>query len=457
MNRRQSAAGGFEEPPLCEYFEAHRCRSCTLIETPYARQLRDKEERCRALLPSVAADAWLPSLGSDVRDFRNKAKLVVGGDPGAVTLGILGPDGEGVDLRDCLIQAPAIRAAIPRIAAFIERTGLVPYDVPRRRGELKFVHVTASVADAASGVEAVPMVDAASSVDAAPMADPASGVDEAPGAALMLRFVTRSEQGLARLRKALPGLRAAVPEAAVVSVNLLPEHKAVLEGEREELLLGSSLDMRLGVAGEADLSLHLLPRSFFQTNTAVARALYAQAAEWIGGADPASLWDLYCGVGGFALHCAGRGSAGEGDGSGAGDGLGKGSAGAREVLGVEISESAVRSARRSAREAGIEARFVAADATAFALAARPEELPEAVIVNPPRRGIGADLAAWLETSQGIRNVVYSSCNPESLARDLAAMPSLEVRAARVFDMFPHTRHMEVAVLLERSGSGPASR
>lgn len=391
---RPGAAAGRTGRPRCDYFEAGRCRSCALIETPYAQQLRAKEERCRALLPDVPEAAWLPAVAGGERDFRNKAKLVVGGRPGRVTLGILGPDGRGVDLRDCLIQSPGIRSAIPRIARLLEGTGLAPYDVPKRRGELKLVHVT-----------------------------------EAPSGALMLRFVTRTEHGLHALRRALPALRRTLPEARVVSVNLLPEHKAVLEGEREEPLLGDTLDMEFG-----DLSLHLRPRSFFQTNTAVARALYAQAAEWVARIAPASLWDLYCGVGGFALHCA---RAGEGSGSPQ-----------RDVLGVEVSEAAVRSARRSARDAGIAARFVAADATAFALGAARSELPELVIVNPPRRGIGADLAGWIEGS-GMRHAVYSSCNPESLARDLAAMPAYAVREARVFDMFPHTAHLEVAVLLER--------
>ena len=379
--------------PRCEYFEAGRCRSCTLIETPLAEQLTAKDARCRALLPAVPAEAWLPIAQGGDRDFRNKAKLVVGGVAGDVTLGILGRDGEGIDLRDCLIQEPVIRAAIPRIASVLNATGLPPYSVPRRRGELKYVHVTA-----------------------------------APSGELMLRFVVRSEEGLSRIRKRLAELRAAIPEAAVISVNLLPEHVALLEGEREELLLGSSLTMGLG-----DVSLHLQPRSFFQTNTAVARELYGQAARWVARSDPASLWDLYCGVGGFALACAPRTGAGV----------------ARRVLGVEVSEAAVASAARSASDAGIDASFIAADATAFALGAEAGELSELVIVNPPRRGIGAELAAWLDSS-GVPGVIYSSCNPESLARDLAAMPGLRVREARVFDMFPHTGHLEVMVLLERA-------
>lgn len=380
--------------PHCDYFEAEKCRSCILIETPYRAQLSEKERRSRELLPSVPGPAWLPSIPGGTRDFRNRAKLVVGGRAGQIALGILGPDGHGIDLRDCLIHEPGIRDAIPRIGKLIEAARVAPYDVPSRRGELKFVHITA-----------------------------------APDGSLMLRFVTRGERGLAAIRRLLPDLRRELPEAAVITVNLLPEHKAVLEGEREELLHGTSLTMRLD-----EVSLHLRPQSFFQTNTAVARALYAQAAAWVDEVEPDSLWDLYCGVGGFALHCAGTGNKRQG----------------RRVLGVELSSEAVRSARRSARDAGIDASFVAADATEYARSADRSSIPELVIVNPPRRGIGPELSAWLEQSP-VSRVIYSSCNPESLARDLSAMPSYRVRQARVFDMFPHTRHLEVAVLLERAG------
>lgn len=394
----------------CHYFEAHRCRSCTLIETPYSLQLRDKEQRCRELLPQVPA--WLPTFSGGDRGFRNRVKLVLGGSAGRVTLGILDPDRRGVDLRECAIQAPEIAEVIPAIASFLESTGLEPYDVPGRRGELKFVHVTAAPAQSDG---------------------PDAGVS-----ALMLRIVVRSEQALGVIRARLGELRAAVPNAVVISVNLLPEHKAVLEGEREEMLLGSSLPMRLGSDGRP-LTLHLMPKSFFQTNTAVARALYAQVADWAVRVRPSSLWDLYCGVGGFALHCAAALDLSEASGP-----LGTPTC---DVLGVELSPAAVDSARQSAREAGLSAEFLAADATGFALSAKPGEFPEMLVVNPPRRGIGAQLAAWIEGS-GIPSVVYSSCNPESLARDLAAMPSYAVREGRVFDMFPHTSHLEVAVLLE---------
>jgi 23S rRNA (uracil747-C5)-methyltransferase len=168
------------------------------------------------------------------------------------------------------------------------------------------------------------------------------------------------------------------------------------------------------------------PRSFFQTNTVVAEALYDQARAWVSDLpDVRTVWDLYCGVGGFALHLAGPG---------------------REVLGVEVSADAIAAASATSAELGVAAEFVAADATAYALAS--DAAPDLVVVNPPRRGIGPDLAAWLERS-GVRHVLYSSCNAESLARDLALMPSLRPVEARVLDMFPHTTHYEVMVLLAR--------
>ena len=312
-------------------------------------------------------------------DFRNKAKLVVGGTVDAPTLGILDERQRGVDLRECGIHAPGLRAAVPAIAEFIGQARLTPYDVPGRTGELKHALLT-----------------------------------EAPSGALMLRFVLRSS------------LRAALPRLEVVSVNLQPEHKAVLEGPEEQLLTeADSIGMRVG-----GLDLHLRPGGFFQTNTAIAEGMYAQAREWVEEATPASVWDLYCGVGGFALHAAAPG---------------------RAVLGVETSEQAVLSARRTAAEAGLaDVEFAALDATAFAETAA--EHPELVIVNPPRRGLGERLTTWLVAST-VRTIVYSSCNVHSLERDLRALPGFVARRVRVFDMFPQTAHSEVMVLLERRGAG----
>lgn len=371
----------------CPHYDAARCRSCTLIEQPYAAQLEAKQERCRELLAPFGPVDWLDPVASAESGFRNKAKMAVGGTVDAPTLGILDPGGAGVDLRDCGLYPASLQAALPTVAELVTRARLVPYDVPTRRGELKYVLVTQS-----------------------------------PDGELMIRFVLRSTEALPRLRKHLPWLLAALPRAAVVSANLLPEHKAVLEGDEEVVLTErSTLRMRVN-----DVDLHLRPQSFFQTNTEVAAALYRIGRDWVDAADPASVWDLYCGVGGFALHVARPG---------------------RAVVGIETSAEAVASAEQSRDERGLpDVRFAAGDATAFALAAG--RAPDLVVVNPPRRGIGPALAGWLEDS-GVRDVVYSSCNAASLARDLAAMPSLRPRRGRVLDMFPQTGHYEVVVALSR--------
>jgi len=371
----------------CSYYDAGRCRSCTLIEQPYTRQLADKQHRCEALLAGHPHLTWLPAVAGPQAGFRNKAKMVVAGTIAAPTIGILDADGHGVDLRGCGLHTPGIQAALPALADFVTRAGLTPYDVPSRRGELKYLLLT-----------------------------------ESPDGELMLRFVLRSQEPVARIRKHLPWLRDELPRLVTASVNLQTEHKAVLEGEREIPLTGQeTLTMRVN-----GIALHLRPQSFFQTNTEMAAALYRQGRDWVEELAPATVWDLYCGVGGFALHAAAPG---------------------RTVTGIEVSAEAVAGAALSRDELGLAGvQFAAGDATAYALSA--DHAPDLVIVNPPRRGIGPELSGWLEDS-GVRHVVYSSCNAESLARDLAAMPSLVPTRGRVLDMFPNTGHYEVIVLLER--------
>ena len=182
---------------------------------------------------------------------------------------------------------------------------------------------------------------------------------------------------------------------AVVSVNLQPEHKAVLEGDTEIVLTSQDV-LAMPVNG---LTLNLRPNSFFQTNTAVAAGLYRQAQDWMREISPDAVLDLYCGVGGFALHAA--------------------QAGVGRVLGVEVSPDAVLSAERTARELRAEhpdvgdVEFRVGDATDVG-ALDPDLLRSGratVVVNPPRRGIGPDLARWLEQS-GAAHVIYSSCNVE---------------------------------------------
>ncbi|MGX5682169.1 methyltransferase domain-containing protein [Schumannella luteola] len=364
----------------CSYFDAGLCRSCSLMGEPYEAQLAEKQRYCASLVDTQ----WLPARGSVERDFRSKAKFAIGGTTDAPTLGILDREYRGVDLEECGVHTPGIRAAVPELRRLITAAGLTPYDVAAREGELKNILVT-----------------------------------ENPDGELMVRFVLRSDALLPALRDALPNLDLPV---RVASANLLPAHVALLEGDEEILLTeADTLPMRVG-----GLTLHLGVRSFFQTNLAIAAALYEQAAAWAGELPIRSAWDLYCGVGGFALALARPGV---------------------EVLGVETSADAVASAARSAADARLESvAFESGDATAFAVRAGGH--PDLVVVNPPRRGLDAELCNWLQES-GVPNVIYSSCNPTTLARDLARMPGLRPVEGRVFDMFPQTTHAEVMVRLER--------
>jgi 23S rRNA (uracil747-C5)-methyltransferase len=372
----------------CGYFEAGECRSCTHLLKPYDDQLAAKDAHARAALAAHPGVEWLPPVASAEGGFRNKAKMVVAGTVDEPTLGILDTDGRGVDLRSCGLYSPAMHALLPALAGLVSAARVTPYDVPGRRGELKHLLVT-----------------------------------ESPAGDFLVRWVLRTTEALPRLRKHLPGFLADHPEVVVVSVNLQPDHKAVLEGP-DEVVLTDRSTLRVDVGG---VGLHLGPRSFFQTNTAVAAALYGQAVAWAEEVAPTSVLDLYCGVGGFALHLAAA-------------------APGRRVHGVEVSEQAVSSARTTAAELGLTgATFAAGDATAVADAGA-----DLVVVNPPRRGIGPELCATLERSS-VPTVVYSSCHVGSLARDLAALPSYDVVRARVLDMFPHTDHYEVAVLLRRRG------
>ncbi|MBD3822782.1 MAG: methyltransferase domain-containing protein [Thiotrichales bacterium] len=273
----------------------------------------------------------------------------------------------------------------------IQQLKLMPYDVIKRQGELKYVIVS---------------------------------MDEHTKA-LMCRFVLRSTQAIAKIQQYLPTLIEALPNLEVVSVNIQPLPAAIVEGE-QEILLTKQKVLTHWLNG---LPLYCHPRSFFQTNSQVAAQLYAQAQAWIVDSQPSQLWDLFCGVGGFALHAAQVMQGGQ-------------------VTGIEINADAIESAQRSAQHLGLSDRLQFRALTADDFAHTATDAADCIIVNPPRRGIGAVLCQFLNESSASM-LIYSSCNPESLAEDLKRLHQFKPIQARVFDMFPHTQHAEVLVLLVR--------
>lgn len=378
----------------CPHYIADRCRSCTRIEWTQEQQIQAHQTHAQALLGAWPDAQWLEPVRSAERGFRNKAKMVVGGSVDAPVLGIVAADGRAVDLSDCALYPSALQACFAPIGAFISRVRLRPYELSSRSGELKFVLLTQ---------------------------------DELSGQ-LLLRLVLRSRESLDRIRRELPWLHAQLPQLRVFSVNLQPVHQAVLEGPTE-IVLSTEPDLPMRVN---ELTLRLRPQSFFQTNTQIAAALYAQVRLWVNELGPREVLDLYCGVGGFALHCAAAG---------------------RRVRGVELSAEAVVSATACAEAAGLQAvSFETADVSGMSDAQLSTEL---LIVNPPRRGIGAALAKRINDSV-VQTLIYSSCNAQSLAMDLASMTQFELQRAQVYQMFPHTEHYELLTLLKRRDQPTAS-
>ncbi len=370
----------------CALYDAGRCRSCQWIEQPLATQLTAKMDDLHHLLAGLPVAEWRTPVSGPEQGFRNKAKMVVSGSVEKPLLGMLHRDGTPEDLTDCPLYPDSFVPVFAALKPFIARAGLTPYNVARKRGELKYLLLTESQQDGG----------------------------------MMLRFVLRSEAKLAQLRAALPWLQAQLPQLQVISVNIQPVHMAIMEGETEIFLT----EQQALAENFNGVPLWIRPQSFFQTNPVVASALYATARDWVRALPVAHMWDLFCGVGGFGLHCATP---------------------EMRLTGIEIAPEAIACATQSAQVLGLHnLHFQALDSTQFATA--QQDAPDLVLVNPPRRGIGAELCGYL-SRMAPPFIVYSSCNAQSMAKDIRQLPGYHIERVQLFDMFPHTAHYEVLTLL----------
>ncbi|CDG17238.1 MULTISPECIES: 23S rRNA (uracil(747)-C(5))-methyltransferase RlmC [Xenorhabdus] len=370
----------------CAQYTAGHCHSCQWLDKSYSQQLSDKQQHLKQLLQEESVVHWLSPVTSETSEFRNKAKMVVSGSVERPLLGMLHRDGRTVDLCDCPLYPEYFQAVFAVIKTFIAKAGLVPYNVERKRGELKHILLTESRANGE----------------------------------IMLRFVLRSETKLAQLERALPWLKEQLPQATVISANIQPIHMAILEGEKE-IIFTDRLMLKEIFNG---IPLYIRPRSFFQTNPNVASALYATAGRWVRELNISSMWDLFCGAGGFGLHCADKKT---------------------RLTGIEICAEAISCAKNSAKSLGLEqVDFQALDSTHFAL--DKSQIPELVLVNPPRRGIGKALCEYL-SRMAPKFVLYSSCNAQTMAKDITMLKQYRIEKVQLFDMFPHTEHYETLALL----------
>jgi 23S rRNA m(5)U-747 methyltransferase (EC 2.1.1.-) len=372
----------------CALYDAGRCRSCQWLEQPVSAQLTAKMAELQQLLADAAVEEWCAPVSGPEQGFRNKAKMVVSGSVEKPLLGMLHRDGTPEDLCDCPLYPASFSPVFDALKPFIARAGLTPYNVARKRGELKYLLLTESQLDGG----------------------------------MMLRFVLRSEAKLEQLRAALPWLQSQLPQLKVISVNIQPVHMAIMEGEQEIFLTDQqALPERFN-----GVPLWIRPQSFFQTNPTVASLLYATARDWVRQLPVRHMWDLFCGVGGFGLHCTTP---------------------EMRLTGIEISAEAIACAKQSAAELGLpNLHFQALDSTQFATA--QGAVPELVLVNPPRRGISKALCDYLST-MAPQFIIYSSCNAQTMAKDIGHLPDYRAVRVQLFDMFPHTAHYEVLTLLIR--------
>ena len=372
----------------CALYDAGRCRSCQWLEQPVSQQLAAKMADLQQLLSSSTVEEWCAPVSGPETGFRNKAKMVVSGSVEKPLLGMLHRDGTPEDLCDCPLYPASFAPIFTALKPFIARAGLTPYNVARKRGELKYLLLTESQLDGG----------------------------------MMLRFVLRSDAKLEQLRAALPWLQAQLPQLKVISVNIQPVHMAIMEGEQEIFLT----DQQALAERFNDVPLWIRPQSFFQTNPTVASELYATARDWVRALPVQHMWDLFCGVGGFGLHCATPDM---------------------QLTGIEIAPEAIACAKQSAAELELQnLHFQALDSTQFAT--DQGSVPELVLVNPPRRGIGKALCDYL-SDMAPPFIIYSSCNAQSMAKDFSHLADYRVVRVQLFDMFPHTAHYEVLTLLIR--------
>ncbi len=384
-------------PAACRAFGA--CGGCVLQHLAYDAQLDWKRRRVAdafagSALASVTVDACVPSpkpLG-----YRNKSKLVaanIGDGRGLVLGAYVSRSHEVVDLGGCRIAEPPLDETAAALRAILDEAGVLPYDEQTLTGNLRHVVLRSNHAGRVLAV----WIAARTIVE---------------GAALAGRF------------------RAARPEVlGVVEHENRTRGNAIFSeaGDSDRILDGvGTIEDRIEVDGRA-LRLRLSPGAFFQANRAVAALAYAAIARGLDVRPADRIVDAYSGVGGIALALAPS---------------------AAEVIGIESHQGAVSDATASAVLNGISnARFVAGDAAALLTGI---DHADVIVLNPPRKGCAPSVLAQV-VRLAPRVIAYLSCDPDTLARDLALLAARGYRCDTVtpFDMLPHTPHVEALAIVER--------
>ena len=374
---------------------AKLCGGCDFWHMDYAEETRLKAQRVTACLNRLAGEQLepLPILAApSCHGYRNKAQYPVALEKGRAYAGFFrAGTHQVVENRRCLILPEETDAVKDAVMDYVNQFRVSVYDEASHKGLLRHIYVRRG---AVSGQILVCL-------------------------AVNGEKLPKPEALIIRLQK-IPGFT-----TLVLSVNT-KKGNAVL-GEKFITLYGPGYieDTLCG------LNFRLSPRSFYQVNHHQAQRLYETAISLAGITKEDTVLDLYCGVGTITLAMASA---------------------AGKVIGVEVVPQAVEDAKDNARRNGIEnAEFFCGDAGQAALELEKNGVrPDVVVVDPPRKGLNGDTIEALHR-MAPRRVVYVSCDPATLARDVALLKErgYVLQNAMAADLFPRCAHVETVVLLSK--------
>lgn len=332
-----------------------------------------------------------PTIGmTDPWRYRNKSQVPIGADrEGGLIAGFYAQASHRIiDLDACVIQHEANDRVVMKVKELGRKLGIPLYREETHEGLLR--HVVVKVGFFTGE--------------------------------LMVVLVTNGER-IPKLEQWIDGIRTSIPEVVSICQNVNTRQTNVIFGDRTNVLWGR--DVIYDTIG--DIRFAISARSFYQVNPVQTKVLYEKALEYAALSGEETVIDAYCGIGTISLFLAQR---------------------AKRVYGVEIVEEAIEDARRNAELNGVDnVEFAVGKAEEIIPAWREQGIaPDVIVVDPPRKGCDA---ALLETIIAMRpeRVVYVSCNPSTLARDLRILEDGGFRTveAQPVDMFPWTVHVECVI------------
>ncbi len=380
--------------PSCPGFSA--CGGCKYDGLAYDRQLAEKQKRLEKLLGSFCTVSKVRGMDDPLHCRHKVHQVLTRGADGSISGGYYAAGSHKVvTVPSCRLDDEECQAVIRTVCRLAKEFGLPVYNEVRKTGLLRHVMVRKSRA-----------------------------------AGEMMAILVAASPEMHGKNKFVQQLTAAHPKVTSVILNVNGRRTSMVLGDKNITLFGPGYltDTLCG------LSFKLSPASFFQVNPVMTEPLYETAVDFAALTGTETVIDAYCGTGTIGLIAAGH---------------------AGQVIGAELSADAVRDARENAKANNIKnARFVRADAGRFMTErAAKGETADVVFLDPPRSGCSpAFLNALLSLAPG--RIVYISCGPESLSRDLTVLTKSAYRteAIQPFDLFPFTEHCEVAVQLCRNSS-----